>query len=180
MIVTNVLESVTCWGYFIGSAAWEGGESGEGMACPSLYRREREHCDDAPGYGAGSSYWYSPAFVTDWELWRDNDEARRQRPDDHRRLVGVHDVTYPCAKVVMFEPEDFHADGGRLDAPRESPGMLSNAGFADGHAVRVRVDDAQPALRVTWPVMTGPRFSLIPGASLPFCSSRDGYRGRDF
>lgn len=181
-IITNVLHTTVVWPYFLQPDLLEPrGSSGEGVSCPAFYATERDSCDAVPAYGAGSSYWYSPAFTTEWDLWKQGAEARRREPDRYRRLVGTNEVRFTSQKAVLFEPADLHGSKSRLDDPKIESGTRVNVAFADGHAGRVDPTEASPALPVAWPFWSGlSRYGPTAGTSLPFSCSEDGYRGRDF
>jgi len=126
------------------------------------------------------SYWYSAAFVTAAEYWDPNLPQRETRMDEFRRVVGTHEVTFPSAKVVLFERGEWHGTEVRLDLPDESPELLAqaivNGAFADGSVRPCRIAEAAPSLPYDWD--SDPLTSRT--WSVPFSAAPGGYRSRDY
>ncbi len=165
-------------GPFIG-ILWERGQGGRSLSCPAVYRRSPESAnpdrprlyDSVPYVGAFNSYYYSAAFMSDPTLWDPNDASSRESPELFRRVVGVHEVTFPAQKVVMSEAADHHGD--QATAWSANVKRL-NVGFADAHCASLPKASAAPSLHWRQPIAWFP-----PDSTVPFSSPADGFRGRD-
>lgn len=177
-LFTETLEQVTEWAYCFRPTLLERHEPIDILAAPIVMRTSTPTPN--PQIMARRSYHYSPAFFTRAELWNPAHADRRERPDDFRKDVGVHEVSYNDRKVVMFEPADHHGDGSRLGNPQAPSSMRVNVSFADGHVERVSPNDAEPALPVQWPEWYQSAAKYPLPTPLPFASAPWGYRGRDF
>ena len=177
-LFTETLEQVTEWAYCFRPTLLERKEPVDILAAPIVVRTSLPTAN--PQVMARRSYYYSPAFFTQAKLWNPDKPDHRRRPDDFRKAVGTHEVSYTDRKVVMFEPRDHHGDGSWLGDPVASSRMRVNVSFADGHVERVNPTDAIAPLTVPWPE----RYQEIADhplpTPLPFACSPWGYRGRDF
>lgn len=158
---------------------WSFGESGEAVTCPAIYNRSNPYIADTDVYvrsgypGARASYYYSTALFSDPDLWDPAHPERRAAPAGFRRWVGVHEVTYPSAKVVMSEYAEYHGTGA---LSFEKDCRQVNSALADGHARRVDIPDAKGALPLTY----YSEWVFPADAAVPFNSSPWGFRGADF
>lgn len=133
-----------------------------------------------PQLYAEASYFYSAALYTAAELWDPAVPARRAKPDDFRRSVGLHEVAFPAAKVAYFETGDHHGSGKWLaEFSKPGAGHL-NVLCCDGHTATVDPFMQEPALAAPWNTYHGPGYWYVPlPAALPFSSAAEGFRGRD-
>ena len=147
------------------------------FACRAVQRKlPKADLSHNPQLNAEASYWYSAALFTAAELWDPGVPARRGQPDDFRRSVGTHEVTFPSAKVAFFETGDHHGTGFWLSQFSKPGEGRTNVLCCDGHAATVDPHAQEPALPVR-PASVRP---YLPWPSpVPFSAAAWGYRGRD-
>ena len=149
----------------------------EGYVCPAIYHQYRETYEFGnPQVLAMKSYTYSPGFVSQPKLWDPDQPQRREDPDMFRATIKQSQVTFPAAKVLLFEFLDNHGDGQLIGTPYSGKTRHSNVVFADGHAARVIPADAQKALPFTWSHFYGDNMP----DSFPFSCVSWGIAGRAY
>lgn len=155
-------------------------EDPQGLSCPIALHNEQDRLDPNWQFGPLASYYYSAAMFTRADLWDPDVPGARRHPDDFRKSVGVHEVTFPAQKVVMSELMSYHGSGDRVGQPGNiSRPQVVNVAFADGHVEPVDLSDAQAALAADWHEIRDILNQRVP-RTLPFSSSANGFRGRDF
>ena len=146
-------------------------------ACRAVQRKlPKETFVHNPQLNAEASYLYSTALFTAADLWDPAFPTRRLRADDFRRSVGLHEITFPSAKVAFLETGDHHGSGRWISEFSKAGQGRMNVLCADGHSATVDPFSHEPPLPAPW--SNNETFVRLPNA-LPFCASAGGYRGRD-
>lgn len=126
--------------------------------------------DEDPLSGAGISFVYSVALMSDPQAWN---VAGNQLPRMATASAWVRfdQVSFPASKAVFSESWARH---GNL-RPREDPEAdVLNIAFADGHVAAHATREAIPATGAEFPLDEFPR-----GQPIPFVTTTLGARGRD-
>jgi hypothetical protein len=176
MYVTDAcLVQTELWAAVLVADLPEGAAQVAVLATPKIASEWPEWTATNPQVHAGASYLYSPGLYTHSDLWSPGIVDHAAAADDHRALVGTHQVRHPSAKVAMAERADHYGTGARLGFSAEADGTTAfNLGLADGSVRREPPSMATEPLGVVWPEPSQdlPR-------RLPFLTSIDGYRGLD-
>ncbi len=145
-----------------------------GQGCPEIIRRLSQP-DINPQGQLHLSYHYSAALFTAPELWESNHPDRRDRPDDYRRSIGLHEVLFPSKLVAYFETGDHHGSGRyfhEFSAPGEGRSLVA---FCDGHVSNE--DPYQTAtLALPWEMRSTPTIPFR--GAMPFNATPGGCRGQ--
>jgi prepilin-type processing-associated H-X9-DG protein len=168
---TGALVQADWWvGPFVG-VLWEDGDTGEVLACPTVYKRDPDLFARAPMEAGSQSYRYSVALLSEARLWDPEDTTVRENATELRKRVPTAGVAFPSAKVAMFERADHHGNGFAAESGRT---QRLNAAFCDGHVASADPTTASPGLAYrlyTGWTRIGPR---------PFSSAAWGYLGHDY
>jgi prepilin-type N-terminal cleavage/methylation domain-containing protein len=147
------------------------------LSCPSVLAMDGSpYLHLNPHAPSMFSYWYSPAFFTSSELWDPAQPQNRQSPDNYRRSIPTHDVTFPSRKVVYFESGDHHRSGKFIGLQPLVNARL-NVAAADGHVTTRDPNAGLAALEARWPTED---FPTRLGTLVPFSSPPHGHRGTDW
>lgn len=145
-----------------------------GQGCPEIIRRLSDPAVNPQGQ-LHLSYHYSAALFTAADLWDPDRPDRRERPDDHRRSIGLHEVVFPSALAAYFETGDHHGSGRYFNQFHREGDGRSLVAFCDGH---VSNEDPylNPTLTLPWEARATPAVPF--SGAMPFNAAPWGFRGR--
>lgn len=146
------------------------------LSCPEAWGRTVGEQGEPAYRGPETSFFYSLACVTRWDLWQPDTAVESRDADRARASVRVSDVVFPSQKVILSEQATFHDGVVALDGRGGIVRRRVNVAFGDGHATSPMASDARPALAIVWNEDPDP---LIPRA-VPFSAAKDGFRGLDY
>jgi prepilin-type N-terminal cleavage/methylation domain-containing protein len=177
-ITADTLEQTRNWlGPFAAKGFVSANLEERALACPSVAPRvSPDIVLHNPQMLSLHSYWYSTALFTATELWDPLAPNRRNNPDEWRRSVGIHEVSFPDRKVLQFESGDHH-QSGKFFGDSPIPSARTNVVCCDGHAVTRDPYAGNAALELPWRNVPGDIY--ISGA-LPFSGTAGGFRGSDW